>query len=153
MLTNAPHYTPPTASEQQDLLALYQQFGCRNNDKVFKESLDLAVPQQVANASPKQQEPMDMMGLMFNFLQTMMNPSVQSQRPDDIPIDYRVRNGRLAGVARDLAGAAMSSGDAPLRGPPLLGQAGLRRLHTIDITDRNIGDEASDRKSQGSTAG
>ena len=26
MLTNAPHYTPPTASEQQDLLALYQQF-------------------------------------------------------------------------------------------------------------------------------
>ena len=92
---------------------------------------------------------MEMMQLMFNFLQTMMNP----RRPDDIHIDYRVRNGRPAGVARDLVSAAVSSGDDPPQGPPLLGQAGLRRLHTIDITDRNIGDEASDRKSQGSTAG
>ena len=90
-----------------------------------------------------------MMQLMFNFLQTMMNP----RRPDDIHIDYRVRNGRLAGVARDLVSAAVSSGDDPPQCHPLLGQAGLRRLHTIDITDRNIGDEASDRKSQGSTAG
>ena len=94
-----------------------------------------------------------MMGLMFNFLQTMMNSSVQSRPSDEIQIDYSVRRGRLAGVARNLAGVALSSGDAPPRGPPLLGQAGLRRLHTIDITDRNIGDEASDRKSQGSTAG
>ena len=73
MLTTAPHYTPPTASEQQDLLALYQQFGCRNNDKVSKESLDLAAPQQVANASPKQQEPMEMVGLMFNAIEWSRN--------------------------------------------------------------------------------
>ena len=57
------------------VVAIYETFGCRNNDKDCKEPLDLAVPQQVANASPKQQEPMDMMGLMFNFLQTMMNPN------------------------------------------------------------------------------
>ena len=83
-----------------------------------------------------------MMGHMFNFLQTMMNSSVQSRPSDEIQIDYGVRRGRLAGMARNLAGVALSSGDALPRGPPLLGQAGFRRLPTIAATDPNIGDES-----------
>ena len=105
------------------VVAIYETFNCRNNDREkHGTALARSVPQTATDALPSQQSA-DMMGLMFNFMQTMITSSAQPRPRDEIPIDYGLPRGRLAGVAAQIRSTPVAPAENSPRGPPLLGIA------------------------------